>query len=51
MLHGADGGWDKSYWVLPSDFNHYKGSTLADAVMGNMNDGLVDTRKDNINLI
>ena len=27
VLHDADGGWGKSYWVLPTDLKTYNGST------------------------
>jgi hypothetical protein len=43
ILHYADWGWDYSYWILPTDFKHYNGTTLADEMMENMNDGLFET--------
>ena len=46
-LHYAAGGWDKSYWVSPTDFKSYNGSTLADEMMDIMSDGLFDDLKGN----
>ena len=32
-LHYADGGYDTSYWILPTYFKNQNGSTLAEALM------------------
>ena len=42
ISHCMNGGHDTSYWALPSDFKNYNGSTLAEELMINMNDGLYD---------
>ena len=35
----VNGKHDNYYWILPTDLNQYNGSTLAEALMVNMNDG------------
>ena len=45
ISHNVDGRYETSYWILPTDFKNYNGTTLADAMMGNMNDGLYDNMK------
>ena len=39
ISHYVNGGYDTSYWILPSDFKNYNGSTLAEELMVKMNDG------------
>jgi hypothetical protein len=36
---------------LPTDYNTYNGSRLAEEMMENMNDGLCDAQKNNLSLI
>ena len=33
ILQYADGGYDPFYWIVPTDFNNYNGSTLAEDLM------------------
>jgi hypothetical protein len=33
ILTYANGGWGTSYWILPTDFLNYNGTTLADEMM------------------
>ena len=40
ISHYADGVYDTSYWISPSDFKNYNGSTLAEELMEQMNDVL-----------
>ena len=40
ISHYVNGGHDTSYWILPSDFKNYNGSTLAEELIEKMNDGL-----------
>ena len=40
ISHYVNGNYDTSYWILPSEFIHYNGTTLAAELMVNMNDGL-----------
>ena len=42
-----DGGYDTSYWILPTAFNSYNGSTLAEELMVELNDGLYEDMKVN----
>ena len=51
ISHNVDGRYEISYWILPTDFKNYNGTTLADEMMENMNDGLYDNMKENLNLI
>ena len=40
ISHYVSGGYDTSYWILPTDFNNYNGSTLAAELIEKLNDGL-----------
>jgi hypothetical protein len=45
ILTYRNGGWDTSYWILPTGFKSYNGTTLADEMMETMNNGLYDSMK------
>ena len=40
ISHYVNGGYDTSYWISPTDFNDYNGSSLAEELREQMNDGL-----------
>ena len=41
----VNGAYDTSYWILPTDFKNYNGTTLAEEMMEKMNDGLYEDMK------
>ena len=45
ISHYVNGSYEISYWVLPTDFKNYNGSTLVEEMMEKMNDGLFDDMK------
>ena len=47
ISHYVNGSYEKSYWILPTDFKNYNGTTLAEEMMETMNDGLYDKMKEN----
>ena len=47
ISHYVNGKYDTSYWTLPSYFINYNGTTLAEELMVNMNDGLYADMKTN----
>ena len=51
ISHNVNGRYDTSYWILPTEFTTYNGTTLADEMMAQMNDGLYDNMKEQLNLI
>ena len=48
ISHYDNGGYDTSYWISPSDFKNYNGSTLAEELMITMNDGLYADMKEKL---
>ena len=51
ISHTVNGRYDTSYWTLPTDFEKYNGTPLADELMATMNDGLYDNMETQLNLI
>ena len=45
ISHMVDGNYNKSHWILPTDYRNYNGTTLAEEMMEKMNDGLYDNMK------
>ena len=50
ISHNVNGRHDTSYWISPTEFTTYNGTTLADELMAQMNDGLYDNMKEQLNL-
>ena len=51
ISHYVNGKYDTSSCIVPSDFINYNGTTLAEELLVNMNDGLYADMKQNLNLI